>query len=173
MNPQNNMEMSETMPEASDIVVAKKFLDFMVDYYALTRRHTIETNEYRTNSHGFSMLYVLSNYQNQPITMSHFADEMGITKQQLSMLVNDLEEKEYVARAHNKENRRQVYISITDKGLEHLEVMIGELLHEVMRALSGFTKAEKKKIEKSAVTMSELFQKDARLYQEKRDEKNG
>ena len=93
MNPQNNMEMSETMPEASDIVVAK--------------------------------------------------------------------------------NRRQVYISITDKGLEHLEVMIGELLHEVMRALSGFTKAEKKKIEKSAVTMSELFQKDARLYQEKRDEKNG
>ena len=34
------------------------------------------------------------------------------------------------------------------------------------------TKAEKKKIEKSAVTMSELFQKDAKLYQEKRDEKN-
>ena len=81
------------MHNADDIVVAKEFLNFMVDYYALTRRHTIETNEYRSNSHGFSMLYVLRNYQNQPITMSKFADEMGITKQQLSKLVNDLEER--------------------------------------------------------------------------------
>ncbi len=160
------------MPEASDIVVAKEFLNFMVDYYALTRRHTIETNEYRTNSHGFSMLYVLRNYRNQPITMTHFADEMGITKQQLSKLVNDLEEKEYVERVHNKENRRQVYISITEKGLDHLEVMIGELLHEVMRALSGFSETDKKRIEESAVTLSELFRKDAAMYQEKRENKN-
>jgi hypothetical protein len=162
----------KTMHNADDIVLAKEFLNFMVDYYALTRRHTIETNEYRSNSHGFSMLYVLRNYQNQPITMSKFADEMGITKQQLSKLVNDLEEKEYVERIHNKENRRQVYISITQKGLEHLEVMIGELMHEVMRALSGFTAAEKRQIEKSAVTLSELFRKDAAMCQEKRDGKS-
>lgn len=161
------------MPEASDIQLAKEFLNFMVDYYALTRRHTIETNEYRTNSHGFSMLYVLQNYQNQSITMTKFADEMGITKQQLSKLVNDLEEKEYVERIHNKENRRQVYISITEKGLEHLEVMIGELLHEVMRALSGFSEEDKQRIGQSATTLSELFRKDAAMCQEKREAKNG
>lgn len=161
------------MPEASDIQLAKEFLNFMVDYYALTRRHTIETNEYRTNSHGFSMLYVLRNYQNQSITMTKFADEMGITKQQLSKLVNDLEEKEYVERIHNKENRRQVYISITEKGLEHLEVMIGELLHEVMRALSGFSEEDKQRIGQSATTLSELFRKDAAMCQEKREAKNG
>lgn len=161
------------MPEASDIQLAKEFLNFMVDYYALTRRHTIETNEYRTNSHGFSMLYVLRNYQNQSITMTKFADEMGITKQQLSKLVNDLEEKEYVERIHNKENRRQVYISITEKGLEHLEVMIGELLHEVMRALSGFSEEDKQRIGQNATTLSELFRKDAAMCQEKREAKNG
>lgn len=161
------------MSEAADIRLAKEFLDFMVDYYALTRRHTIETNEYRTNSHGFSMLYVLRNYQSQRITMTKFADEMGITKQQLSKLVNDLEEKEYVKRTHNQENRRQVYISITEKGLEHLEVMIGELLHEVMRALSGFTEEDKKQIAVSATTLSELFRKDAALCKEQREARHG
>ena len=50
--------------------------------------------------------------------------------------------------------------------------MIGELLHEVMHALSGFTASEKRQIEKSAVTLSELFRKDAAMCQEKRDGKS-
>ena len=34
------------MMDTSDFKIAKDFLNFMVDYYALTRRHEIETNEY-------------------------------------------------------------------------------------------------------------------------------
>ncbi len=157
------------MMDTSDFKVARDFLNFMVDYYALIRRHEIETNEYRANSHGFSMLYALRKYQNQPITMTRFADEMGITKQQLTKLVNDLEDKEYVIRTHNRENRRQVYISITEQGMAYLETMIGELIHEVLRVMQYFSQEEKDKVGQSVVTLSEIFRKDAEFCRQERE----
>ena len=157
------------MMDTSDFKVVRNFLNFMVDYYALIRRHEIETNEYRANSHGFSMLYALRKYQNQPITMTRFADEMGITKQQLTKLVNDLEDKEYVMRTHNRENRRQVYISITDQGRAYLETMIGELIHEVLRVMQYLDADEKEKMDQSVVVLSELFRKDADICRKERD----
>ncbi len=155
--------------EQSDLNLAKDFLNFMVDYYALMRRHEIETNQYRANSHGFSMLYALRKYQNQPITMTRFADEMGITKQQLTKLVNDLEDNEYVVRIHSRENRRQVYISITEQGTAYLETMIGELIHEVLRAMQYFDGDEKERVGQSVVTLSELFRKDAEICRMERE----
>ncbi len=156
----------------NDIDIARKFLDFMVDYYALMRRHTVETTEYKRNSHGFSMLYALRSYRNTPTTMTKFANEMGITKQQLTKLVNDLEEKGYVARSHNKENRRQVYISITEEGLIHLETMIGELAHETLITLSAFTDEEKERVYQCSTELSELFRKDAELFKNKNEVKD-
>jgi len=151
------------MPENLDIAIARDFLNFMVDYYALMRRHVVETNEFRTKSHGFSMLYALRKHREEPVTMTRFADEMGITKQQLTKLVNDLEEKEYVKRVHNTENRRQVYISITEHGIEHLDMMIGELVHEVIRSMNGFDETEKERMRECICTLSQLFHKDAEI----------
>ena len=160
------------MTEMSDIIIARDFLNFMVDYYALIRRHVIETNEFRTKSHGFSMLYALRKQRETPITMTKFADEMGITKQQLTKLVNDLEEKGYVQRTLNLENRRQVYISITDIGAEHLDTMIGELVHEVIRAMDGFDNKEKARLSECVCTLSEMFRKDAEKCSQARKEKD-
>lgn len=147
--------------ENHDVEIARDFLDFTVDYYALTRRHISETEEYRTNSHGFSLLYTLMRYRGQPVTMTKFASALAITKQQLTKLVNDLEEDGYVARLHNKDNRRQVYISITDAGINHLEKMMGELAFVVVNTLSGYTQEEKDEIHRCALTLSKLFRKDA------------
>ena len=152
-----------------DLELARIFLNFMVDYYALLRRHLIETNQFRFNSHGFSMLYTLQKYKNQPVTMTQFADVMGITKQQLTKLVNDLEEQGYVRRLHSETNRRQVYIEITDIGTAHLEKMLGEVIHEIIRSLDGFDAEDKKKIIESSQTLSELFRRDAERENKKID----
>ena len=117
------------------------------------------------------MLYTLRGYRNQPITMTRFANEMGITKQQMTKLVNDLEEKGYVERSHNKENRRQVYISITDEGLVHLDKMIGELAHETLNTLSAYTDEEKERIYSCSAELSALFKKDADNFKKKNETK--
>lgn len=149
------------MTEVNDLEIARKFLDFMVDYYAMMRRHLVDANEYRMHSHGFSTLYALRAYRNCPITMTQFANEMGITKQQLTKLVNDLEEKQYVVRSHNRENRRQVYIEITECGIQHLEKMLGGIVHEILGSLSEFSEDDKRRIAECSETMSAFLHRDA------------
>ena len=161
------------MTDRQDIEIARDFLNFMVDYYALTRRHIVETNQYRFHSHGFSMLYALRAYRDHPVTMTKVASEMGITKQQLTKLVNDLEEQNYVRRSHNRENRRQVYIEITDEGLAHLERMIGEILHEIVRSLGSFSPEERAMIDTHAVALSEIFRRDAERWKEEESGSSG
>lgn len=146
---------------SDELELARTFLNFMVDYYALLRRHLIETNQFRFNSHGFSLLYTLQKYKDQKITMTQFAEIMGITKQQLTKLVNDLEDQGYVRRLHNDENRRLVYITITDEGMAHLEKMLGEIIHEIIRSLDGFDEADRQKIIESSRALSDVFRKDA------------
>ena len=149
------------MAELAELEIARDFLNFMVNYYAMTKRHVVETNQYRFHSHGFSTLYALRNFQGQPITMSRFAGEMGITKQQLTKLVNDLEQQSFVRRSHNQDNRRQVYIEITDEGCAHLERMLGEILHEIMRSLDGIGPEDRVRLGECARIMTEIFRRDA------------
>lgn len=93
--------------------------------------------------------------------MTKFADEMGITKQQLTKLVNDLEDKGYVQRLHDNNNRRLVYIEITEEGTLYLEKMLGEIVHEIVRSLSAFDEADREKIIMCSRTFSEIFRRDA------------
>ena len=143
------------MSDMIDLKTARVFLNFMVQYYALIRRHIVEANQFRFQSHGFSMLYTLRNHKGEPLTMTEFAKELGITKQQLTKLVNDLEDQNYVRRAHNTENRRQVYIEITDEGIAALDYMLGEILHEIIKTLEDF---------------SEMLERDAVNCQRKQEE---
>ena len=158
------------MAEKADIGIARDFLNFMVNYYAMTKRHVVETNQYRFHSHGFSMLYALRSFRGRPITMSRFAGEMGITKQQLTKLVNDLEKQEFVRRSHNQDNRRQVYIASTDEGCAHLERMLGEILHEIMRSLEGIAPEDRVRLGECANIMTEIFRRDAENCRGKEEE---
>ena len=160
------------MPDMIDIDTARVFLNSMVDYYALLRRHIIEANQFRFNSHGFSTLYTLRNYRDRTITMTEFAGELGITKQQLTKLVNDLEAQGYVKRSHNSENRRQVYISITDEGVVHMEHMLGEILHEIIKSLEDFSAEDKVKIQEYAGSLSEMLRRDEENCR-RREEESG
>ncbi len=157
------------MTDRQNLEIARDFLNFMVNYYAMIKRHIVETNQYRFHSHGFSMLYALRGYRDRPVTMSRFAGEMGITKQQLTKLVNDLEEQNFVRRSHNTDNRRQVYIEITDEGCAHLERMIGEILHEIMRSLDSFPPEDRTKLGDCARVMTDIFRRDAENCRQRED----
>ena len=139
------------MAEMNDLTIARKFLDFMVDYYALMRRHLVDANEYRMHSHGFSTLYALRAYRNSPVTMTQFANEMGITKQQLTKLVNDFESNGYVRRIRSDENRRVIYVEITDAGNTCLDEMIAEIIGEIKETLKSFSESDMDKVIESAL----------------------
>ena len=113
------------MNDSYDRKVAENFLAFMLDYYAMIRRHIVEKNEIRFHSHGFYLLNILESNKDELLTMSACAKQMSITKQQLTKLVDLMEGQGYVVRSHDENNRRQIRLSITPEGENYLGEQIG------------------------------------------------
>lgn len=55
------------------------------------------------------------------LSMSQLAAKLHISRQQLTSLTDKLEEKNFIERVHDKEDRRSVNISITPSGMHCLE----------------------------------------------------
>ena len=109
------------------------FLDFAVHFFTLSKGHFRQQNLVKANSLAFNTLVTLNELADSCLTMSDLASRLEITKQQLTKLVNDLEEKDLVNRIHNPQNRRQVYIRITDHGCTLLKVLREEMLYGMGR----------------------------------------
>ena len=149
------------MYESKNIETADRFTDFIFEFYSLIRRHIIEINPYRIHSHAFTMLYSLRYRAGQHTTMSELSDRLGITKQQLTKLVNDFEENGYVRRTRSEENRRMIYVEITEEGNSCLDEMIAEIKTEIKKTLTSFSDEDMDKIIECTEVLSDIFRRDA------------
>ena len=73
------------------------------------------------------------------LTISEIANHHQVTKQHMSQTVPIMEKKNLVVRSKDICNKKNVYVSITDKGLAVLEqytVIASEYLAELMNAIS-------------------------------------
>ena len=93
------------------------------------------------------------------MTMSELAEDLKITKQQLTKLVNDLEEKQLVERLHDKANRRLVNISITAEGKELLERLKNDMLQTTLQSFSDLTDPEIQQLQKTLADAEPLIRK--------------
>ena len=89
--------------------------------------------------------------------MSELASEMMITKQQLTRLINDLENRELVERIHNPLNRRQVYIRLSPDGTKLLKAAQTAMEENAASILDLFTPDEQKEIDACLTRLTELF----------------
>ena len=91
--------------------------------------------------------------------MSFLADEMGITKQQLTKLVNDLEAMGLVKRIHDEKNRRQVYVTLTDEGRNEFEEVKQAMLACTVSGLREFSPEELELLEDCLEKLIPLLEK--------------
>ena len=62
-------------------------------------------------------------YDNDGITQSQLADMLDIRPQSLTRALSELEEKEFIKRIRDKEDRRRITVSLTEKGIQHHDFM--------------------------------------------------
>mgnify|MGYP000358611757 CR=1 FL=1 len=79
--------------------VGEHFLDFTITFFNLAKSKYQQQNQIKANSVGFQALILLNQTGRSAPTMSELAARLEITKQQLTKLVNDLEEKGLVKRS--------------------------------------------------------------------------
>ena len=156
----------KTCPKAAatDEITVKtgaQFIDFTFHFFNTAKTLYRHENQVRANSLAFQAILELSQRPagSPPVTMSGLADLLRIPKQQLTKLVNDLEEKKLVTRIHDQANRRKVYISITPSGQELLSTLHQAMLDSTIQALSVYTRDELSEMSPAFETISRLMQK--------------
>lgn len=150
--------MEENQAENIDIhIVGEHFLSFSVGFFNQIRGQFQQQNCIRAGTQAFHALVVLHELEAPPPTMSCLAARLGITKQQLTKLVNDLEGKGLVRREHDQKNRRQVCLTITPEGTQSLSQLKKEMLDCTVSALSVYTDQELSELDQSIRSLVQLL----------------
>ena len=149
--------MTEHTPDSK--AVGEHFLELTIKILNLTKGRYHQQNQIKANSLAFKALAIL-NQQGRPApTMSGLAAELEITKQQLTKLVNDLEEKHLVLRSHSQKNRRQVYLAITPEGAQIVKQLKEAMLNCTVTGLSALTPEELAQMDQCLTKLSPLLSK--------------
>lgn len=147
------------MDEEKKQLAGRTFLDFTILFYTMTKNMYRHENQIRAHSVAFQTLIDLNRLppDRPSMTMSELAEDLKITKQQLTKLVNDLEEKQLVERLHDKTNRRLVNISITPEGRELLNQLKSDMLQTTLQAFSDLSDSEIQQLEKTFADVKPLI----------------
>ena len=116
----------------------------------------------KLTSHAFNALWILDRPQDSPVTMTALAEQMGISSQQLTKLINELEGRSLVARSHDRKNRRLVHVEITQTGRDFLQEHVGRISVELARRLAVLSEKDQQRLTASIETLDEIM--DMMLY---------
>lgn len=134
------------------------FLEFAVAFLTLSKCQ-YHSNSLKVSSLPFFTLVALDNWAEKDYTMSELADKLRITKQQLSKMINMLEEKGLVERIHDRENRRRVYIRICDAGREMMDCLKQEMLESTLFGLRSYSPGELFEMDSCICRLIKLMEK--------------
>lgn len=149
------MPMTDHTPDFR--TVGKHFLEFTNTFFNLSKSRSPQHKQVKANSLAFHALVLLNRPDRLAPTMSELAAEMEITKQQLTKLVNDLEEKQLVQRQHDHRNRRQVYLTITATGAHIIRQLKDAMLECTITGLSCYTEEELAEMDDCLLRLSALL----------------
>lgn len=140
--------------------VGRHFLDFLIGFCSMSQRQYRHSNQIKANTKAFHALLTLSQNgmpEAETFTMSSLAEALCITKQQITKLVNDLEEQDMVKRVHDSKNRRQVYIRITENGRSLIDGLKALMLSSTVKAFDCYTPEELEELDHCLLTLSRLL----------------
>lgn len=143
-------------------VLALLLVNFMKKMIATIRHPAVEDKEMKLTSHAFNALWILDRPQDSLMTMTALAEQMGISSQQLTKLINELEGRALVARSHDRKNRRLVHVEITRAGRDFLQEHVGRISAELARRLDVLSENDRQRLAVSIETLDEIM--DMMLY---------
>ena len=146
------------MSQPTDIrTVSERLLSFELDIFSRIKGTYSQKNQVRACTQAFYALTLLGRLEGPAPIMSELAGLLGITKQQLTKLVNDLEEKDLVARRHDTKNRRQVCLTITPQGRAVMAQLRAAMLEDTVSCFSALRQEELEELNDCLIRLSRLL----------------
>ena len=147
------------MERVDNYSVAREFIQFLMLFFAISKKPRRPRADIKLHSRAFDVLFTLQVFPGREPTMSALAEEMGISKQQLTKLITPMEDQGLVVRTHDRSNRRQVRIAITGQGKQVVESLLEGAAEQLTPEMAVFTQEEKQEFLACAGTFRRLLSK--------------
>ena len=92
--------------------------------------------------------------------MTWIADELCIPRQQFTKVANALEAPGFARREQSQENRRTVYLTLTQEGEQALSSILSEAVDKFAQSLSSFAEPEIDTLSRAASILQSHLGKD-------------
>lgn len=106
------------------------------------------------------MMNVLHNVSYRDgMPMKFYGKEMSISKPNMSKIVNDLIDKEFLTRGHDDNDRRIITLNITVKGRQAVDEHYNDLKSQIIESTNKLSDDEIKDLLDSFETIKKIFDK--------------
>ena len=107
------------------------------------------------------VLTYLAQAQGEQVSIRDLAEELGVTSGGVSQMIDSLVKSDMVCRTTSKEDRRVVFLSISDNAKRSLEVLSNYLHDRVAKAMAKIPKDDREIMAKSLRTLlKSLYEED-------------
>lgn len=107
------------------------------------------------------VLTYLAQAQGEQVSIRDLAEELGVTSGGVSQMIDSLVKSDMVCRTTSKEDRRVVYLSISDNAKRSLEVLSKYLHDRVAKAMTKIPTGDREIMAKSLRTLlKSLYEED-------------
>lgn len=142
-SPQALEQLAKRYPELdlSSVEACLNFLDTTADVYQALDAHFAR---YGLSMGKFSLLIQLFIAPEEKLTPSEFAERANVTRATITGLLDGLEREELVKRQPHPEDRRRLYINLTNKGRELISGMLPDHFCRTNAMMANLNATEKK-----------------------------
>lgn len=132
----------------------------MLSIYPLIKKNVIQPMKINSEDINPTQIFILLTLKGLgSSTMSRIADEVAVSNQQLTKLVDELVEKGLVERHKAPENRRLVMINLTDKANNYLNTKHYELIGEIIPVFEKFSPDDLSTLTRASYDILSVLQK--------------
>jgi DNA-binding MarR family transcriptional regulator len=120
-------------------------------YHAWSRKHGIQD----------TVLFVLYVINETPpyCTQNEICDKLILPKQTVSLILSDLEKKEYILRKLNPQDRRNKIVMFTEQGSKYAKDILEELKEVEVEAFSSISQDQRRAMIENFSLLSDLLSK--------------
>lgn len=148
----NNVECKNALWDVND---DSELVQKMVRTLHLFERAALTRHGF-TYSQSYVMVHV---YRNKNMTMNQLSAKMNLDTSTITRIVATLQRDQYLYRERNPEDRRVIFIRLTEKGERAAKELILELRGLYQKLLSNLPSGEEKNVQLSAMHLLHAFEK--------------
>ena len=144
-----------------DVIDTRKLIEEILSLNPLFRKTIFRPME-TSHTPGITptqmhAIFALAAHNN--LNMTQLSEELSVSKQQLTKIIDVLFEKDYVQRFSDEKNRRLVLLRLTDSGYRFIDEMTNVVVDDLFPKFDLFTNEEKAALMQSAVTIKNIMGK--------------